>query len=188
MFTVAAADLGDRSPHPPSPPGLPVRPEPPDRPASAGRPEPPGVRPARLGDAAALYALSRTFVRSGALRARTPRHYLSRVEDFLVAGGAERSRVRGCLALRGEGPATAVLYNFCVSPCSQGQGVGSQLLGAAFARARRRSVRVIFTATTGSAALFLRHGFVPVPAAEAPARWAAALDPARGSQVLRLTL
>ncbi|MFF4457737.1 GNAT family N-acetyltransferase [Streptomyces goshikiensis] len=182
MSTVAAAALGDRSPRPPSPPGLPARPEPPDRPAS------PDVRPARLGDVAALYALSRTFVRSGALRARTAPHYLSRVGDFLVVEGAARSRARGCLALRDEGPATAVLYNFCVSPCSQGQGVGSQLLSAAFARARRRSVRVIFTATTGSAALFLRHGFVPVPATEAPARWAAALDPARGSQVLRLTL
>ncbi|MFE2922400.1 GNAT family N-acetyltransferase [Streptomyces goshikiensis] len=182
MSTVAAVALGDHPPLPPSPPGLPVRPEPPDRPA------PPGVRPARPGDVAALYALSRTFVRSGALRARTARHYLSHVRDFLVVEGARRSRALGCLALADEGPATAVLYNFCVSPCSQGQGVGSLLLDAAFARARRRSVRVIFTATTGSAALFLRHGFVPVPAAEAPARWAAALDPARGSQVLRLTL
>ncbi|GGZ95398.1 hypothetical protein GCM10010371_64170 [Streptomyces subrutilus] len=195
MLTVATAAHGGRAPFRPdlaARPELPVRPSapaaPPPRTAAPGAPL--DVRPARLRDAAGLHALSRAFVRSGALRARPADHYLDHVGEFLVAGGGGGAGegLHGCLALRAEGPATAVLYNFCVAPGSQGRGVGSLLLSAAYARARRCGVRVMFTATTGSAALFLRHGFVPCAPADAPAGWAAALDPDRGSRVLRLTV
>lgn len=174
----------------PAHPDLPAAPESLPTPERLPTPEPPSphVRSARLRDAPDLYALSRAFVPSGALRARSIGHYLAHAGEFLVAEGAGGDRVRGCLALRDEAPATAVLYNFCVAPDCQGQGVGSELLRAAVERARRSEVRTLFTATTGSARLFLRHGFVPVEPGEAPADWAAALDPARGSRVLRLTV
>ncbi|MFF4318244.1 GNAT family N-acetyltransferase [Streptomyces sp. NPDC001568] len=148
----------------------------------------PQVRAARAADAPALHALSAPFVRSGALRARPPEHYRAHVNRFLLVEGEAEGSVRGCVALWGAEPGTAVLYNFCVAVAGQGRGVGAALLLAACARARAEGRRALFTATTGSARLFVRYGFRPVAAAGAPPGWAARLDPARGSRVLRLSL
>ncbi|MGW7440024.1 GNAT family N-acetyltransferase [Streptomyces sp. NPDC054849] len=145
---------------------------------------PPLVRRARLQDAPALHTLSTAFIRSGALRPRSIDHYLAHAGEFLLVGGHGRARVRGCLALSDAGEGAAVLYNFCVARGSQGRGLGAALLRAAFAEARGRSVREVFTATTGGAALFRRYGFLPAGPGRAPAAWAGALDPARGSEVL----
>ncbi|MDX2388618.1 MULTISPECIES: GNAT family N-acetyltransferase [unclassified Streptomyces] len=157
-----------------------------------GRPGPaptsPQVRTGRTGDAPALHALSAPFVRSGALRSRPPEHYRAHAGRFLVVEGDVEGSVRGCVALRGAEPGTAVLYNFCVAVAGQGRGIGAALLFAACARARAEGRRALFTATTGSARLFVRYGFRPVAAAGAPPGWAARLDPARGSRVLRLSL
>ncbi|MCX5276549.1 GNAT family N-acetyltransferase [Streptomyces virginiae] len=145
---------------------------------------PPLVRRARLHDAPALHALSLAFIRSGALRPRSVDHYLAHAGEFLLATRRGRTSALGCLALGDEGDRVAVLYNFCVAQGNQGQGLGAALLRAALADARYRRVREVFTATTGGASFFRRHGFVPVGPGRAPAAWAAALDPARGSEVL----
>ncbi|MFJ9344118.1 GNAT family N-acetyltransferase [Streptomyces sp. NPDC101733] len=144
----------------------------------------PRVRRARVQDAPALHALSLAFVRSGALRSRGLDHYLAHAGRFLLVTGAGRTPVRGCLALGDEGDGAAVLYNFCVEEGSQGQGVGGALLRAALSEAAGRAVREVFTATTGGGALFRRYGFHPARPGRAPAAWANALDPARGSAVL----
>ncbi|PWK63365.1 amino-acid N-acetyltransferase [Streptomyces sp. CG 926] len=145
---------------------------------------PPLVRRARPHDAPALYALSLAFIRSGALRPRSIDHYLAHAGEFLLTTGRGRTSALGCLALSDEGDGAAVLYNFCVARGNQGQGLGAALLRAALAEARHRLVREVFTATTSGAAFFRRHGFVPPHPGRAPATWAAALDPARGSEVL----
>lgn len=149
------------------------------------------VRQANHLDAAALHTLSRQFFRCGALRERTLGRYRADAADFFVAdltGGA----IAGCLGLRDypdePGGPSGVLYNFCVSPASQGQGVGSGLLGAALADASARSLEAVFTATTGGGELFLRHGFTPVDSGLAPMAWVTALDPRRGSTVLARVL
>ncbi|MER8187939.1 GNAT family N-acetyltransferase [Kitasatospora sp. NPDC094015] len=157
------------------------------RPAVAPAP----VRTATGADAVALHALSAPFIRSGALRRRTVTDYQAAAAEFLVAPG--RSGLDGCVGLRMLAPepghpAAGVLYNFCVRGERQGSGVGSGLLAAALAEAARRGVRTAFTATTGSGALFGRYGFRQVPAALAPAAWAAGLDPSRGSRVHVLAL
>ncbi|MFZ3473495.1 GNAT family N-acetyltransferase [Streptomyces sp. 4.24] len=144
------------------------------------------VRPARRDDGPALAALSRPFVQAGALRERPLSVYLSRASDFLVAQAPDGT-LEGCVALR-EHPAAGVLYNFCVAAHRQGSGMGARLLHAAFARARGRSLAGLFTATTGSGRLFLRHGFVPSSPSLAPAEWALSLDPGRGAQVLSRAL
>ncbi|MQS35163.1 GNAT family N-acetyltransferase [Streptomyces katsurahamanus] len=165
------------------------------RSAAVPRPElPPAhspVRRAAPGDAAALHALSRIHFAGGALRERPLGLYAADAEDFLVVERTDGA-LAGCLGLRSH-PSTphgpgGVLYNFCVSPGSQGRGVGSALLRAALAAAGDRSLRAVFTATSGGGELFLRHGFVPVPALLAPPEWAGALDPRRGSRVLARTL
>ncbi|MEU0987281.1 GNAT family N-acetyltransferase [Streptomyces sp. NPDC005953] len=149
------------------------------------------VRQASVLDAAALHALSRQFFHCGALRERPRGHYAAEAADFLVAE-LPADVLAGCLGLRihpdePRGPA-AVLYNFCVSPASQGRGVGSALLRSALAQAAARSLRAVFTATTGGGELFLRHGFTPIAPELAPLAWVNALDPRRGSTVLARTL
>ncbi|MGW6732428.1 GNAT family N-acetyltransferase [Streptomyces sp. NPDC055013] len=149
------------------------------------------VRNAEPEDAPALYRLSCAFAGTGELRERPLAQYVSDADDFLIAESATGG-VEGCVALRCrwgcDDPAaarTAIVYNFCVAAASQGRGVGSVLLRALLAEALSRSVRSVFTATSGDAALFLRHGFTP---AEDAATWPAALNPRRGSRVLRLAL
>ncbi|MEV3988486.1 GNAT family N-acetyltransferase [Streptomyces sp. NPDC049837] len=152
------------------------------------------VRSAHAGDAAALEALSRPFVRSGALRERPRSLYAADAADFLVVDGPDGT-LDGCLGLRvhradpagGRGP-TGVLYNFCVAPHRQGRGVGQLLMRAALARATAQSLYALFTATTGGGDLFLRHGFAPASARLAPAAWANSLDPRRNSWVLARVL
>ncbi|MFF9981605.1 GNAT family N-acetyltransferase [Streptomyces erythrochromogenes] len=147
------------------------------------------VRPARPGDAHALFALSRTFVGSGELRSRPLGHYRARAEEFLlVEDTAPGGGLAGCVGVRDEGYGDAVLHNFCVARGSQGRGIGSALLRDALERVRGHRATRVFTATTGPAVLFVRHGFAPVEPEQAPAAWAAALDPARGSRVYVRTL
>ncbi|MFF9909262.1 GNAT family N-acetyltransferase [Streptomyces sp. NPDC013457] len=151
-------------------------------PATPGLP-PLSLRPARPEDASALAALSRPFVRSGALRARPLSLYADQAADFLVAetpGGT----LDGCIGLRVHPVGAGVLYNFCVAGRRQGCGLGAQLLTATLARARNESLRSLFTATTGGGHLFLRHGFAPSRADLAPAAWARSLDPRRNARIL----
>ncbi len=150
------------------------------------------VRTATGADATALHALSEPFMRSGALRDRTPADYRAAAGEFLLApgpGGAPD----GCVALRVLAPepghpAAGALYNLCVRADRQAAGVGSRLLEGLLGAAGRRGLRTVFAATTGGGALFARYGFTPVPAARAPRSWAAGLDPARGSTVHLLAL
>lgn len=154
------------------------------------------VRRAHSRDAAALVALSEPFVGSGALRRRPLAVYAARADDFLVAEEAGGGTLHGCLALRvhpGAEPGmtaegAGVLYNFCVARQRQGSGLGARLLGAALAGARAQQLAALFTATTGSGRLFLRHGFAPVPPGLAPRAWARTLDPRRGARVLARAL
>ncbi|MFF7177660.1 GNAT family N-acetyltransferase [Streptomyces sp. NPDC008121] len=157
-------------------------------------PAPFSVRPARPSDAAALAALSGPFARSAALRERSRAQYASQSGDFLVAEALDGS-LDGCLGLSlhpgdpvtGRG-AAGVLYNFCVAGHRQGGGMGARLLHAAVARARSHSLRTLFTATTGSGRLFLRHGFAPACPNLAPPAWAQSLDPRRNARVLARAL
>ncbi|WP_312885617.1 GNAT family N-acetyltransferase [Streptomyces physcomitrii] len=148
------------------------------------------VRVARPTDAPELALLSGLFVRSGALRPRPLALYAAHAADFLVAEGSDGT-LEGFLGLRhhpaapsaDRGP-SAVLYNFCVAPHRQGHGVGGRLLRAAFTQGRAHALDTLFTATTGTGDLFLRHGFTPAPAHLAPPRWVGAFDPGRATRVL----
>ncbi|MFJ4355198.1 GNAT family N-acetyltransferase [Streptomyces massasporeus] len=148
------------------------------------------VRTARPDEAAALAALSRPFVRSGALRERPVSLYAAHAADFLVLQAPDGT-LDGCVGLRAypadpeEGRERAgVVYNFCVAAHRQGSGAGAGLLRAVLATAHARSLDALFTATTGGAGLFLRYGFTPTTAHRAPRPWVESLDPRRGARVL----
>jgi len=154
----------------------------------------PSVRAARQEDAAELAALSRPFVRSGALRERPASLYASHAADFLVTEAPDGA-VDGCVGLRvhsadpGRGRGSVgVVYNFCVAGRRQGSGVGAGLLRAVLARARAQSLDAVFTATTGGGGLFLRYGFAPTAVRLAPASWAESLDPRRDARILARVL
>lgn len=151
------------------------------------------MRTARPADAVELAALSRPFVRSGALRERPASLYAAQAADFVVAEDLNGT-LEGCLGLRvhpesvhPHGP-SGVLYNFCVARHRQGCGAGARLLRAALARARAQSLGALFTATTGDGRLFLRHGFAPTSARQAPASWVESLDPRRNARLLARAL
>ncbi|RAJ55481.1 N-acetylglutamate synthase-like GNAT family acetyltransferase [Streptomyces sp. PsTaAH-130] len=149
------------------------------------------VRAAGRDDAPALHRLSRVFARTGELRERTVAEYARDAADFLLAESAP-GRIEGCAGLRihaapeGRDPGrTAVVYNFCVAAASQGRGVGTALLTTLLAEAAARSAATVFAATSGDAALFLRHGFT---VADVSAAWPAGLAPRPGSRVLSRAL
>ncbi|QLH19626.1 GNAT family N-acetyltransferase [Streptomyces sp. Rer75] len=152
------------------------------------------VRTARQEDAAELAALSRPFVRSGALRERPVSLYAAHAADFLVTEAPDGT-VEGCVGLRvhsaapGEGRGSAgVVYNFCVAGRRQGSGVGAGLLRGVLAKARAQSLDALFTATTGGGGLFLRYGFVPSAVRLAPPSWVESLDPRRNARILARSL
>ncbi|MFF7312047.1 GNAT family N-acetyltransferase [Streptomyces sp. NPDC008137] len=147
------------------------------------------VRTARQDEAAALAALSRPFVRSGALRERPVSLYAARAADFLVLEAPDGG-LDGCVGLRlypggdESGASAGVVYNFCVAGHRQGSGAGASLLRAVLARAHARSLTALFTATTGGAGLFLSYGFTHTSPSRAPRAWAESLDPRRNARVL----
>ncbi|MFJ5885162.1 GNAT family N-acetyltransferase [Kitasatospora cineracea] len=139
-------------------------------------------------DARALYELSLPFIRTGALRARTPADYRHAADTFLVVRGA--AAPDACAALRPLPPSpghppTGVLHNLCVRADRQGLGLGGLLVTATLAHARRTALTAVVTATTGNGALFRRHGFTEIPATAAPPPWTAELDSSRGSRLFR---
>ncbi|MFE1316239.1 GNAT family N-acetyltransferase [Kitasatospora phosalacinea] len=143
-------------------------------------------------DARALYELSLPFLRSGALRARTPADYRRAADTFLVVRGPDGTP-DACAALHVLAPEpghppTGVLHNLCVRSDRQGRGLGGLLVTAVLAHARRSTLSAVVTATTGDGALFTHHGFTRVPTTAAPPSWAAELDPSRGSRVFRRLL
>ncbi|GAQ51029.1 GNAT family N-acetyltransferase [Streptomyces acidiscabies] len=137
------------------------------------------VRPARRNDAEQLAALSRPFALSGALRERPTDLYATHAAEFLVVESLA-GELDGCVGLKTYGEA-GVLYNFCVAEHRQGTGVGGRLMEAALERAQLLTLTALFTATAGSGALFLRHGFTPARTdARTPPGW----HPRQGSRVL----
>ncbi|WP_133913071.1 GNAT family N-acetyltransferase [Streptomyces sp. NBC_00582] len=154
-------------------------------------PATPLVRTACPEDATALAALSRPFVRAGALRERPLSLYAAHAADFLVVEALDGT-LEGCLGLRvhpdGDRAPAGVLYNFCVARHRQGRGTGAHLLRAALATARARSLGALFTATTGDGGLFLRHGFTSTSPRPAPVEWVGSLDPRRNARILARAL
>ncbi|MHC5905312.1 GNAT family N-acetyltransferase [Streptomyces sp. S6] len=137
------------------------------------------VRPARQEDAAQLAALSRPFALSGALRERPADLYATHAAEFLVVESLA-GELDGCVGLKTYGE-VGVVYGFCVARHRQGAGVGGRLLRAALDQARLLALTALFTATAGSGALFLRHGFTPaLTGTPTPSGW----RPRRGSRVL----
>jgi amino-acid N-acetyltransferase len=117
------------------------------------------IRPAGPGDAEAIVSLLDPYVADGIVLPRTAAEVRAAVGDFLVAAVAER--VVGSVALRDYGVLLVEVRSLVVHPDLAGQGLGSRLLAAAVAEARRRGARRVF-ALTLRPGLFERQHFLQV--------------------------
>jgi amino-acid N-acetyltransferase len=114
------------------------------------------TRRARLEDAAAISRLIGHYAAQGLLLPRTEAEIRAGIGRFHVL--EEDGRVLGCVALELYASDFAEIRSLAVDPGVRGGGLGSRLVRAALAEARRRKIARVF-AVTHAPGFFARHGF-----------------------------
>lgn len=114
------------------------------------------VRPAKVGDAAAICELINYYAERGRMLHRSLESVYNTLRDFLVAD--EDGRILGCAALNLVWGDLAEVKSMGVLPEQRRRGIGSALLAAAVADARRLGVARVF-ALTYEKEFFIRSGF-----------------------------
>lgn len=115
------------------------------------------VRPATVSDAAAIGELINYYAERGRMLHRSLESVYNALRDFLVAEDAG-GRIVGCVALSLVWGDLAEVKSMAVLPDQRRRGVGSALLQAAIADARRLGVRRLF-ALTYENDFFIHRGF-----------------------------
>jgi N-acetylglutamate synthase-like GNAT family acetyltransferase len=123
------------------------------------------VRRARLEDAPAIARLIAHYAAQGLLLPRSEQDIAAGIGRFHVL--KEGGRVLGCVALETYGPDLAEIRSLAIDAGARGGGLGSRLVRAALAQARRRKIARVF-AVTHAPEFFARHGFTPAPRAALP--------------------
>jgi amino-acid N-acetyltransferase len=124
------------------------------------------VRPAKVGDADAICELINYYAERGRMLHRSLESVYNALRDFLVAQDAD-GRFLGCTAVSLFWADLAEVKSLAVLPQEQDQGVGSALLQAAIADARRLGVKRLF-ALTYEKDFFVRHGFEVIDRRDLP--------------------
>jgi N-acetylglutamate synthase-like GNAT family acetyltransferase len=114
------------------------------------------TRKARPGDAPAIHALIARYAAQGLLLPRSEADVRARISCFRVM--IEQDRVAGCVALESYGAELAEIRSLALDPEIRGRGLGSHLVQAALAEARRRRIARVF-AVTHAPEFFARLGF-----------------------------
>lgn len=117
------------------------------------------IRTAVPEDAEAIKGLLEPYVADGTVLPRSTDEIRAAAADFLVAEAD--GRPVGSVALREYGPLLVEIRSLVVRADMAGRGLGSRLVTAAVAEARRRGARRVF-ALTLRPGLFERLGFVQV--------------------------
>ncbi len=123
------------------------------------------VRRARAEDVPAIARLIAHYAREGLLLPRTEVEIAAGIARFYVL--EEEERVLGCVALEAYAPDLAEARSLAVDPGVRGGGLGSRLVRAALAAARRQKIARVF-AVTHAPGFFARHGFAAAPRAALP--------------------
>jgi amino-acid N-acetyltransferase len=118
------------------------------------------IRPARSEDLGPIQKLLRSCDLPH--EDLTPAH----LEHFLVA--REEETLRGVVGLEPRGDA-ALLRSLAVVPDARGEGLGTRLVEAVEARARRRDARTVYLLTTTAADYFAAHGYERIERSALPA-------------------
>ncbi len=114
------------------------------------------ARRARLQDAAGIHRLVAHYAAEGLLLPRSEEEIRAHVARFLVF--IEQEKLLGCVALEPYGAELAEIRSLAVDPEIRGRGLGTRLLRAALAAARRRKIARVF-AVTHTPEFFGRQGF-----------------------------
>jgi amino-acid N-acetyltransferase len=114
------------------------------------------IRQARMADVEPIYALITAFSRQETMLPRSRADLYESLRDFMVAerGGT----VVGCGALTIEWDNLAEIKSLAVARPNQHRGIGTRLVKACLAEARRLGIGKVF-ALTSSPAFFERLGF-----------------------------
>ncbi len=115
------------------------------------------IRPAHIADAAAICGLVNQYAERGLMLHRSLENVYDALREFQVAVD-EKGTVLGCVAIDVFWADLAEVKSLAVAPVARGGGVGSDLLAAGMADARRLGIRRLF-ALTYEKAFFERHGF-----------------------------
>jgi amino-acid N-acetyltransferase len=124
------------------------------------------IRPATVADAEAICEVINYYAERGRMLHRSLESVYNSLRDFLVAQDAE-GRFLGCVAVSLFWADLAEVKSLAVPPQEQGRGVGSALLQAALADARRLGVKRLF-ALTYEKDFFTRHGFEVIDRQDLP--------------------
>ena len=116
------------------------------------------IEPARDSDVTALSELNNQFAPAGLTLPRSEAWVAAHIDDYRVARDAN-GHIHGCVCLDDYSPSLVELVSLAVEPSRHGQGLGSALIGAAVALARRRGYPELF-AVSFSDSLFEHCGFV----------------------------
>jgi N-acetylglutamate synthase-like GNAT family acetyltransferase len=108
-------------------------------------------------DIAEIAALNNRFAPDGFTLPRSEAFVAAHLDDYRVVR-TEDHHVCGCVCLDDYSPSLVELVSLAVDPAHQGQGLGTKLIEAAVALARKRQYPEIF-AVSFSDDLFLRCGF-----------------------------
>ena len=114
------------------------------------------ARRARPQDVAGIHRLVAHYVAEGLLLPRSEEEIRAHVARFLVL--IEQEKLLGCVALEPYGAELAEIRSLAVDPEIRGRGLGTRLLRAALAAARRRKIARVF-AVTHTPEFFGRQGF-----------------------------
>ena len=114
------------------------------------------IRRAHSNDAPAIRALIDRFTADGTLLPRTEAFIAQHCDHYLVA--EIEGRVVGCVHLEEYAPSLAELRSLAVDRDAHGAGVGTALVHATLALARKRGYTTVF-AVSNDEQYFARFGF-----------------------------
>ncbi|MFC9756877.1 GNAT family N-acetyltransferase [Streptomyces sp. NPDC056921] len=143
------------------------------------------VRPARTEDAVLIADLSASFVVSDKLVRRSLKELNERIHELSVA--TRDGVLVGCMGLS-RYPHGIVVYNFCIAPDAQGNGIGGLLVDHAARLGRRSGHRRLLAASKYAGDWFIKRGFERILPEKIPDEWLKFLCPGRGSCLFQLEL
>lgn len=123
------------------------------------------VRPATLGDAAAIHAIVAHWAARGEHLPRTREEVEHLIGDFVVAESS--ARIVACASLVAYTPDLAEIRSVGTVPGAEGRGLGTRVVRHCFGEAAARGHGRVFVLTRAPA-FFGRLGFVDVPIDDLP--------------------
>jgi len=130
------------------------------------------IRKANIEDIKTIHGILKYYGTKGELLARPLSRLYDHVRDFWVFDEPDTGQIIGCCALQFCWEDLAEIRSLAVDENRRNQGIGNQLIEAAFAEARQFKIKKLFTLTY-KPAFFKKFGFTVIDRSELPLKiWA----------------